>query len=71
MDYGEDEAIIRRIARTQAKRAVIVADSSKFGRIGSIHTFGLSDVHAVITGASLTKDFASQFLKSKVDIIYA
>ncbi|MDR6660199.1 DeoR/GlpR family DNA-binding transcription regulator [Tardiphaga sp. 1201_B9_N1_1] len=71
MDYGEDEAIIRRIARTQAKRAVIVADSSKFGRIGSIHTFGLSDVHAVITGAPLTKDFASQFLKSKVDIIYA
>jgi hypothetical protein len=45
MDYGEDEAIVRRVARAQAKRSVIVADSSKFGRLGSIHTFGLHDVH--------------------------
>jgi DeoR/GlpR family transcriptional regulator of sugar metabolism len=71
MDYGEDEAIVRRAARAQAKRSVIVADSSKFGRLGSIHTFGLHDVHAVITGATLTRDFSDQFEKSKVEIIYA
>jgi DeoR/GlpR family transcriptional regulator of sugar metabolism len=70
MDYGEDEAILRRVARAQAKRAVIVADSSKFGRLGSIHTFGLHDVHAVITGATLENEFAEQFLQSKVEIIY-
>jgi DeoR family glycerol-3-phosphate regulon repressor len=50
---------------------VIVADSSKFGRLGSIHTFGLHDVHAVITGATLTRDFSDRFEKSKVEIIYA
>jgi DeoR family glycerol-3-phosphate regulon repressor len=71
MDYGEDEAIVRRVARAQAKRSVIVADSSKFGRLGSIHTFGLHDVHAVITGATLTRDFSDQFEKSRVEIIYA
>jgi DeoR/GlpR family transcriptional regulator of sugar metabolism len=71
MDYGEDEAIIRRLARAQAKRSVILADSSKFGRLGSIHTFGLQDVHGVVTGGSLTKDFSEQFLKSHVEIIYA
>jgi DeoR family glycerol-3-phosphate regulon repressor len=71
MDYGEDEAIVRRVARTQASRAVVVADSSKFGRIGSIHTFGLADVHAVITGAPLTQEFSTQFAKSNVDVIYA
>lgn len=71
MDYGEDEAILRRVARAQAKRAVIVADSSKFGRLGSIHTFGLHDVHAVVTGGTLSKDFSDQFLKSNVEIIYA
>lgn len=71
MDYGEDEAIIRRAARAHAKRSVIVADSSKFGRLGSIHTFGLRDVDGVITGATLTKDFSEQFLKFNVDIIYA
>ncbi|MGY3622695.1 DeoR/GlpR family DNA-binding transcription regulator [Bradyrhizobium sp. USDA 10063] len=71
MDYGEDEAITRRVARAQAKRSAIVADSSKFGRLGSIHTFGLGDVQAVITGGTLTKDFSNQFLKSNVEIIYA
>jgi DeoR family glycerol-3-phosphate regulon repressor len=55
----------------KAKRSVIVADSSKFGRLGSIHTFGLHDVHAVITGATLTRDFSDRFEKSKVEIIYA
>ena len=63
--------VIRRVARAQAKRSVIVADSSKFGRLGSIHTFGLQDVHAVITGGALTRDFTEQFNKSHVDIIYA
>jgi len=56
MDYGEDEAILRRVARGQARRSVIIADSSKFGRLGSIHTFGLHEVNAVITGAPLAKE---------------
>jgi DeoR family glycerol-3-phosphate regulon repressor len=71
MDYGEDEAITRRVARAQARRSVIVADSSKFGRLGSIHTFGLHDMNAVITGAGLSRDFSDQFLKFNVEIIYA
>ncbi|MCD0416084.1 DeoR/GlpR family DNA-binding transcription regulator [Rhodopseudomonas sp. BR0M22] len=71
MDYGEDEAIVRRVARNQAKRSVIVADSSKFGRLGSIHTFGLGDVDAVITGGALTKDFTDRFRQLNVDIIHA
>ena len=71
MDYGEDEAIMRRAARAQAKRSVIVADSSKFGRLGSIHTFGLGDLDAVITAAPLAAEFADQFRQLKVDVIYA
>lgn len=71
MDYGEDEAILRRAARAQAKRSVIVADSSKFGRLGSILTFGLGDTDAVITGGTLAAEFADQFRQLKVDVIHA
>ena len=71
MDYGEDEAIIRRLARAQAKRSVIVADSSKFGRLGSIHTFGLGDIDAVITGSALPEEFTTQFSKLEVEVIHA
>lgn len=71
MDFGEDEAILRRIARAQAKRSVIVADSSKFGRLGSIHTLGLNEIDAVITTDGIAKEFSDKFIQSNVEIIHA
>ncbi|MCQ1767821.1 DeoR/GlpR family DNA-binding transcription regulator [Neorhizobium galegae] len=71
MDFGEDEAVLRRIARAQASRSVIVADSSKFGRLGSIHTLRLNEIDAVVTGGVLSKEFTDQFSQSNVDIIHA
>lgn len=71
MDFGEDEAILRRVAKAQAKRSIIVADSSKFGRLGSIHTFGLSEIDAVVTSGVISREFSDQFNQSKVEIIHA
>ncbi|AYM14581.1 MULTISPECIES: DeoR/GlpR family DNA-binding transcription regulator [Agrobacterium] len=71
MDFGEDEAILRRVAKAQAKRSIIVADSSKFGRLGSIHTFGLSEIDAVVTSGVIAREFSDQFNQSKVEIIHA
>jgi DeoR/GlpR family transcriptional regulator of sugar metabolism len=71
MDFGEDEAVLRRIARERARRSVVVADSTKFGRSGSIHTFGLHQVDALVTSGVLAKDFAEQFAQANVDVIHA
>jgi DeoR/GlpR family transcriptional regulator of sugar metabolism len=71
MDFGEDEAVLRRIARAQASRSVIVADSSKFGRLGSIHTLGLDEIDAVVTNGVVAKEFSDQFSQANVDIIHA
>ena len=71
MDFGEDEAVLRRIARAQASRSVIVADSSKFGRLGSIHTLPLKEIDAVVTSGVLSKEFSDQFIRSNVEIIHA
>lgn len=71
MDFGEDEAVLRRVARAQAKRSVIVADSSKFGRLGSIHTLGLNEIDAVITSGVMAKEFSDQFFQFNVEIIHA
>jgi DeoR family transcriptional regulator, carbon catabolite repression regulator len=71
MDFGEDEAILRRIARTQAKKSVIVADSSKFGRLGSIHTLGLNEIDAVITSGVIGREFSDQFSQANVEVIHA
>jgi DeoR/GlpR family transcriptional regulator of sugar metabolism len=71
MDFGEDEAILRRIARTQAKRSIIVADSSKFSRLGSIHTLALNEIDAVVTSGVIGKEFSDHFNQSNVEIIHA
>lgn len=71
MDFGEDEAVLRRVAKAQAKRSVVVADSSKFGRLGSIHTFGLNGIDAVVTSGVMAREFSEQFNQSNVEIIHA
>lgn len=71
MDFGEDEAILRRIARTQAKRSIIVADSSKFSRLGSIHTLALNEIDAVVTSGVIGREFSDHFNQSNVEIIHA
>jgi DeoR family transcriptional regulator, carbon catabolite repression regulator len=71
MDFGEDEAILRRVARAQAKRAVIVADSSKFGRLGSIHTLALDQIDAVVSSGVIGREFSDKFAQSKVEVINA
>jgi DeoR/GlpR family transcriptional regulator of sugar metabolism len=71
MDFGPDEALLRRATLAQSRRSIMLADSSKFGRLGSIKTFELTDVDVLVTDAPLPGDFAAQFQPSKVDVIYA
>lgn len=71
MDFGEDEAVLRRIAKSQARRSIIVADSSKFGRLGSIHTLGLNEIDAVVTSGVIAREFSDHFTQSNVEIIHA
>ncbi|WP_246690197.1 DeoR/GlpR family DNA-binding transcription regulator [Methylorubrum populi] len=71
MDLGHDEAVIRRAARTQTRRSVILADDSKFGRLGTVRTFALADIDTLVTNAPLARDFAHAFHSAKVDVIHA
>lgn len=71
MDRGEDEAELRRVARRRARRSVMLADSSKFGRLGRIATFALTDVDVLVTDAPPKGAFVDRFQGSKVRIILA
>jgi DeoR/GlpR family transcriptional regulator of sugar metabolism len=71
MDLGQEEAVLRRAAVEQTRRSVILADSSKFGRLGTIRTLGLDDVDVLVTNAPLAKDFADAFRHLNVDVIHA
>ncbi|WP_311274432.1 DeoR/GlpR family DNA-binding transcription regulator [Methylobacterium sp. WCS2018Hpa-22] len=71
MDLGEDEAVLRRFAVERTRHSVILADSSKFGRLGTIRTFGLDAVDTLVTNAPLTRDIARAFQRTRVDVIHA
>jgi DeoR family glycerol-3-phosphate regulon repressor len=71
MDRGEDEAELRRVVRGRAKRTVMLADSSKFGRLGRITTFALTDVDVLVTDAPPKGAFAERLDGSRVQVILA
>lgn len=71
MDLGEEEALLRRAAVAQSRRSIMLADSSKFGRLGTIRTLGLGDIDVLVTDGALNSDFAEKFKQSKVDVINA
>lgn len=71
MDLGQDEADLRRVAVEQTRRSVILADSAKFGRLGTIRTFGLDAVDTLVTNAPLSRDLAQALRHTSVDVIHA
>jgi DeoR/GlpR family transcriptional regulator of sugar metabolism len=71
MDLGEDEAVLRRALRRHSRKCVMLADSSKFGRQGSICTYELRDVDILVTDAPLKAEFAAELDRAEVEVHYA
>jgi DeoR/GlpR family transcriptional regulator of sugar metabolism len=71
MDLGEDEAVLRRTLRSHSRQCVMLADSSKFGRQGSICTYGFADVDVLITDAPLGPEFLPPLEEAQVKVRYA
>ncbi|GJD48565.1 Glycerol-3-phosphate regulon repressor [Methylobacterium crusticola] len=69
MDYEEHESVLRRTLRDQARRAVLLADSRKFGRQANLHTFALGDRLGVVTDKPPPKPFLDIFAKHEIDLI--
>lgn len=71
MDLGEDESVLRRVLRKHSKQCVMLADSSKFGRQGSICTYEFGDVDILITDGPLQADFATILDQAQVKVHHA
>ncbi|WP_371361814.1 HTH-type transcriptional repressor GlcR [Sporomusa rhizae] len=70
VDHDEDAAVIRKMI-SQAKQAVVLADSSKFGKTCSFKICDLSQIDLVITASNPPDDFADLLAKHNVDLIVA
>ena len=69
MGFGEDEVALHDAARLQASKTIMVADSSKFGRFGSVRAFGLGHAHDVITTTGIDEEFVQRFKDLGVNLI--
>lgn len=71
LDLGEDEAFLRRALRRHSRHCVMLADNSKFGRHGSVCTYGLRDVDTLITDAPIPAEFATAIDQAQLKVIHA
>ncbi len=71
MDLGQEEAVLRRAAVEQTRRSVILADSAKFGRLGTIRTLGLGDVDVLVTNAPCRATSPTPSNDYNVDVLHA
>jgi DeoR family glycerol-3-phosphate regulon repressor len=69
MDYEEHESVLRRTLKGQARRAVMLVDSAKFGRQANLYTFGLNDALTVVSDREPPTPFLEVFAKHGVELI--
>ena len=71
MDYGQDEASLRRVLARHANEIVMMADSAKFGCTASVRTLELRQVHRLVTDAAPERTFAAKLQAAGIDLIHA
>ncbi len=69
MDYGDDEAELRRAAARQSSRAIILADHTKFDRLGRIRTFDFGAVAIVVSDRAPPRPYLDAFARASVSLI--
>ncbi|MGE4481893.1 DeoR/GlpR family DNA-binding transcription regulator [Acidocella sp.] len=69
MDYEEHESVLRRTLKTQARKAVLLVDSRKFGRQANLYTFGLNEALTVVTDKRPPPAFMEVFTRYDIDLI--
>lgn len=63
----EGAEVVRMMA-AHADRTILVADSSKFGRVGFAHVLPVTSVQAIITDTEFPEDAASEFSSQGIEV---
>ena len=69
MDYEDHESVLRQALRGQTRRAVLLADSRKFGRQANLQPFDLAAPLTVVTDRPPPEPFAERFSRHDIDLI--
>ncbi|MCD6122390.1 MAG: DeoR/GlpR transcriptional regulator [Spirochaetales bacterium] len=65
------EADIKRAMVKSAQKVILVADSSKFGKVSTINFATLDEVHTIITDNGINEDMKSSIIERGIELIIA
>ncbi|OJU00956.1 MAG: hypothetical protein BGN83_19715 [Rhizobium sp. 63-7] len=71
MDFEEDEARIRQNLLAQTSRSVMLADHSKFGKVGNVITAPFNRVHTLVTDRRPPEAVETAVKAEPLEIIHA
>jgi len=69
--FFDYEAVIKREMIHSAKHIILVADSTKFGKISVTHFANLDDVDTIITDDGISKEYRQIILNRGIELIIA
>ena len=70
MDFEEDEARIRQVLLKQTSRSVMLADHSKFGKVGNVITAPFGRVHTLVTNRMPPEDIVVAGRAEQLEIVH-
>ena len=71
MDFGQDEASLRRVLVRHAREIIMLADSAKFGRAAPVRTLALRQVHRLVTDSPPDAHFTAKLKALGIELIHA
>jgi DeoR/GlpR family transcriptional regulator of sugar metabolism len=65
------EAYTKELVMVQARQVILLADSSKVGKVSFARAGRLENVHVLVTDRQLDKDFAKELIKKGIKLVKA
>ncbi|MCK5199906.1 MAG: DeoR/GlpR transcriptional regulator, partial [Spirochaetales bacterium] len=69
-DTNEEEARIRRVMFDRAAKKILIADTTKFGKISFASICSLNNIDAVVSDSSLGSDWTIRFQEMGIEHFY-
>ncbi|MBQ1417632.1 MAG: DeoR/GlpR transcriptional regulator [Selenomonas sp.] len=70
MESNEEESVVKQVMLAQAKKALLLSDSSKFDKTAFVKTCGLRSIHTLVTDKRPDDLWLDTLSKNQIDLIY-
>lgn len=70
INFGIGEILIKKLMLKNAKRAIVLADSSKFEAVSLLKVCGVKEVERFVTDSKIGKDIVEKYRNHGIEIVF-